>query len=205
MKGERSNVNKILTVKLNQLTTHDYRLNLHFELWPSYTTASLKKSLKNFYTRKPNRGLRFIQIVENDWRIHSVQLELTRESQMDILDTLRIKQLYVPVTKDVWVIKNQVIYPAVKFMGFDGYGSFVNVYSDFELSPDFPKGYFDNTYLRYGDSSNKRTRAYWDSTRPVPLQAKEMADYKKRIASNKCAKAPATWILSIKNATSPTC
>ena len=58
----------------------------------------------------------YINITEGDWRIHSVQLQLTKESQMEIVDTLRIEQLYVPLTKDVWVIKNQVLYPAVKFL-----------------------------------------------------------------------------------------
>ncbi|HXB43484.1 MAG TPA: DUF5686 family protein, partial [Puia sp.] len=47
----------------------------------------------------------YINITEGDWRIHSVQLQLTKESQMQFVDTLRIEQLYVPFDKDVWVIK----------------------------------------------------------------------------------------------------
>lgn len=121
-----------------------------------------------------------INITENDWRIHSLQLQLTRESQMDLIDTLRLEQLYVPLNNDVWVIKSQVIYPAIKLFGFDGFGSFVNVYSDFNLHPAFPKNFFNNTLLKYTDSANKHTRSYWDSTRPVPLQADELTDYKKK-------------------------
>jgi hypothetical protein len=132
----------------------------------------------------------YINITDGDWRIHSVQLQLTKESQMELVDTLRIEQLYVPLNKDVWVIKNQVIYPAVKFFGFDGYGSFVNVYSDFNLHPTFGKKFFNNTLLKYLDSSNKRTLAFWDSVRPVPLQVEEIKDYKKKDSLEEVRKSP---------------
>ncbi len=132
----------------------------------------------------------YINITEGDWRIHSVQLQLTKESQMEIVDTLRIEQLYVPLNKDVWIIKNQVMYPSVKFFGFDGYGSFVNVYSDFNLNPSFSKKFFNNTFLKYNDSSNKRTSAYWDSIRPVPLQAAEITDYRKKDSLEHIRKSP---------------
>lgn len=122
----------------------------------------------------------YINIVEDDWRIHSLQLQLTKESQMEIIDTLRLEQLYIPFTDDIWVVKSQVIYPAVKMFGFDAYGSFVNIYSQFNIDPDFKKGFFNNTILKYYDSSNKKTEAYWENTRPVPLQEEEIKDYKRK-------------------------
>ena len=105
----------------------------------------------------------YIQITEGDWRIHSVQLQLTKQSQMEFVDTLRIDQLYVPYDNDVWVIKSQVIYPAIKIFGFDGYGSFVNVYSKFAVNPPLEKKFFGNTYLKFYEGSNKKPSEYWDS------------------------------------------
>ena len=122
----------------------------------------------------------FINIMENDWRIHSVQLRVTKESQIDLLDTLAIEQLYIPIERDVWIIKSQVLYPAAKFFGLEAFGSFVNIYSDFDIHPVFSKKYFDNIYLTFTDSSNKRTPAFWDSIRPVPLQTEEVTDYRKK-------------------------
>lgn len=122
----------------------------------------------------------WINITENDWRIHSVQLRLTKESQIDLLDTLQIEQLYIPLERDVWVIKSQVLYPVAKFFGIEAYGSFVNLYSDFDVHPVFSKKFFDNIYLTFTDSSNKRSNAFWDSIRPVPLQTEELLDYKKK-------------------------
>ena len=122
----------------------------------------------------------YMQISEGDWRIHSLQLQLTKESQMQFIDTLRIEQLFVPFENDVWVIKTQVIYPAIKMFGFDAYGNFVNVYSAFDTDPLFERRFFNNTVLKYTDSSNKKPAAYWDSVRPLPLLTEEINDYRKK-------------------------
>ena len=122
----------------------------------------------------------YIDIVVDDWRIHSVQLQLTKASQMELLDTLRIEQIYRPLNKDIWYISSQVIYPAAKILGFDAYGSFVNIYSNFNPEPIFDKKSFNNTILKYTDSANKRPDVYWEKTRPVPLMADEVKDYKRK-------------------------
>lgn len=122
----------------------------------------------------------YINIVDGDWRIHSVELELTKASQMQFLDTFLINQLYVPYNKDVWVIKTQVVYPAIKIFGFDIYGNFINIYSQFDLHPVFDKKFFNNTVLKYEEGSNKKSNEYWDTVRPVPLQANEQKDYHKK-------------------------
>lgn len=132
----------------------------------------------------------YISITENDWRIHSVQLQLTKESQMELVDTLRIEQLHMPYDNDTWVIKSQVICPSIKIFGFDAYGSFVNVYSKFEINPEFAKKYFNSTLLKFYEGSNKKLADYWDSVRPVPLQADEVNDYKKKDSLEQIKKDP---------------
>ena len=121
----------------------------------------------------------YINIIENDWRIHSVQLTLLKEQQMQLLDTLNIEQIYMPL-KNVWVIKQQVIYPAGKFFAFDFFGSFVQVYDKFDIEPAFKKNFFDNTIMKFFDSSNKKSTAYWDSVRPIPLLNNEVKDYRRK-------------------------
>src|SRR5215470_10510898 len=132
----------------------------------------------------------YINIVDQDWRVHSVQLLLTKQSQMEFIDTIKLDQLYVPFQNDVWVVKSQVIYPAIKMLGFDAYGSFVNIYSKFDIEPKFDKKHFDNTVLKYDDSSNKKTPAYWENARPIPLQQDEIADYKKKDSLEQLRKSP---------------
>jgi len=122
----------------------------------------------------------FINIIEDEWRIFSVELYLTKESQMEFIDSLKIEQLYRPVTPEVWAISSQVIFPSANIFGFDAYGSFLNIYSNFNLEPSFDKKFFTPTILKYTDSSNKKDAYYWDSTRPVPLMADEEFDYRRK-------------------------
>ncbi len=122
----------------------------------------------------------YLNIVDGDWRIHSLQLLLTKESQMQFIDSLQVEQLYRPLEGDVWSISSQVIYPSVKALGFDAYGSFINIYSDFDIHPDFKKGDFNSTILTYRDSANKKDAGYWKDIRPVPLMDEEIADYRRK-------------------------
>lgn len=118
-----------------------------------------------------------INITEGDWRIHSVNLSLTKTSQLEILDTLSISQIHVPVSKDAWRVKNQLVHFNFKQFGFDAIGDFVNVYTKYDLDPQFPKKYFDRVIIKYDTSINKKSKAYWDTIRPVPLEPEELRDY----------------------------
>ena len=131
----------------------------------------------------------YINISENDWRIQSVDLKLLKQQQMQLLDTLVIQQNYVPAG-NYWVIKNQVIYPSGKIFGFDFFGNFLQVYDQFNLDPSFKPKFFDNTLLKFYDSSNKKSAAYWDSIRPIPLLTEELRDYKKKDSLEQVKKDP---------------
>lgn len=119
-----------------------------------------------------------INITENDWRIYSCNLTLTKTSQLEILDTLQISQIQTPVEKDVWRIKNQVLHFSFNQLGLSAEGNFVNVYSDYNLHPDFSKRFFDRVVVKYDTAVNKKPHAYWDSIRPIPLEPEEIKDYK---------------------------
>lgn len=131
----------------------------------------------------------YINIIEDEWRIQSVDLTLLKQQQMQLLDTLTIQQLYVPAGNE-WVIKNQVISPAGKFFAFEFFGSFVQVYDQFDLAPSFGNKFFNSTIMKYLDSSNKKPMAYWDSIRPLPLLDEEKRDYVKKDSLEQARKDP---------------
>lgn len=130
-----------------------------------------------------------INIVDDEWRLQNIQLTILKENAMQFLDTLTIEQLYVPL-RNVWVIKQQVIYPAGKLFGFDFFGSFVQVYDKFDINPVFRGKYFGNTFMKFLDSSNKKSLAYWDSIRPLPLLPAEVKDYIKKDSLEQLHKRP---------------
>jgi hypothetical protein len=118
-----------------------------------------------------------INIIEGEWRIHSVDVYLTKKAQLEILDTLKITQFHVPVGNGAWRIKNQLLHFTFNQFGIDAVANFVNVYSSYNLSPVFEKKYFDNVVIKYDTSVNKKTKAYWDTIRPMPLEKEEVKDY----------------------------
>lgn len=119
-----------------------------------------------------------INITDGDWRIHSFDLMLTKTSQLELLDTLRITQMHVPVTDDVWRLKSQLLHFNFNQFKIDAIGNFLNVYSGYDLKPEFPKKFFDRIVVKYDTGVNKKPKAYWDTTRPVPLEQEEFLDYK---------------------------
>ncbi|MEO8769088.1 MAG: DUF5686 and carboxypeptidase regulatory-like domain-containing protein [Ferruginibacter sp.] len=119
-----------------------------------------------------------INITDEDWRIHSFDLQLTKKSQLEIMDTLQITQLYVPVSNDVWRVKNQLLHFNFSQFKIDAVGNFLTVYSDYDLKPAFAKKFFDNVVIKYDTAVNKKPKAYWDTIRPVPLETEEIKDYK---------------------------
>jgi hypothetical protein len=118
-----------------------------------------------------------INITEGDWRIHSLDLVLVKESQLQLLDTLRISQIHVPITKDIWQTKDQVVYFTFNLFGIDAVGNFLNVYNKYDPNPAFKKKFFNNVIVAYDTAVNKKSKQYWDSVRPVQLEAEEAKNY----------------------------
>ncbi|MEJ7675428.1 MAG: DUF5686 and carboxypeptidase regulatory-like domain-containing protein [Chitinophagaceae bacterium] len=119
-----------------------------------------------------------LNITEGDWRIHSCDLLLTKNAQLELLDSLQLIQMHVAISDDVWRVKNQLVHFNFKQLGIDAVGDFVNVYSKYNLNPGFPKNYFNRIVIKYDTAVNKYTAEYWDSVRPVPLEPEEIKDYK---------------------------
>ncbi|HEY8734489.1 MAG TPA: DUF5686 and carboxypeptidase regulatory-like domain-containing protein, partial [Puia sp.] len=119
-----------------------------------------------------------INITDSDWRIHSLDLMLTKDYQLEVVDTLTIRQIHVPITPTIWRTQNQFVSFSFKKMGIDVSGNFLNVYSNYELEPRFRKKYFNNVVVKYDTGVTKKSFAYWDSLRPVPLEPEELEDYR---------------------------
>ncbi|WP_143306726.1 DUF5686 and carboxypeptidase regulatory-like domain-containing protein [Chitinophaga vietnamensis] len=130
----------------------------------------------------------FIFITDEDWRIHSTDLILTSEYQLELMDTLRIRQTHVPVTPEVWRTKDQLLHLTFKKFGFGMEGNFVNVYTDYNVHPNFPPKYFDKVFLKYDSAFDKQRPPYWDSIRPVPLEEAEVKDYHEKDSAAQAAR-----------------
>ncbi|HEU4473083.1 MAG TPA: DUF5686 and carboxypeptidase regulatory-like domain-containing protein, partial [Flavisolibacter sp.] len=119
----------------------------------------------------------YVQIIDGEWRIHSLELSTTKQYQLELLDTLRITQLHAPVNSDVWRTQNQVVYLAMDMFGFDITGNFLNVYTNYNLDPGFGKKHFGRVLMVYDSGALKKDSSYWASTRPVPLEPDEKTNF----------------------------
>jgi hypothetical protein len=151
----------------------------------------------------------YIYIIEDSWRIHSVDLTLTKDHQLEFIDDLNIRQVYAPVQENIWMMISQKFSFKVDIFGFKGKGNFIGIHSDYEIEVNknlleekidtldlpqqndgqvarpsfeklFPKKYFNNEVLVVEDNSNKRDSIYWTEIRPIPLTKIEVLDYKRK-------------------------
>jgi Family of unknown function (DUF5686)/CarboxypepD_reg-like domain len=119
-----------------------------------------------------------LNIVDDEWSIYSVDLFVTKTAQLELLDTIRLTQQHVDLANsDVRRVKNQLLHFDANLFGIKAGGNFVTVYSDYNINPNFDKKYFDNVIIKYEKDVAKKTTAYWDSARALPLEAEEVKDY----------------------------
>lgn len=132
-----------------------------------------------------------IYIVDGDWAIHSLNMQLVKESGMDMLDTMKIDQLFLPLSNDNWVIKSQVLYFTIKFLAFDVMASGVALYNNQRVNEEIPDSIFSKKIVSsYDKGANKKDSSYWES-RPVPLQEDEKRDFVVKDSINKIIESPA--------------
>lgn len=119
-----------------------------------------------------------IYIVDGDWRIYSIDLHLTKESQINFVDTLNLSQQYIPIKNNIWQPAFVQFGFKGKVLGFQFDGYFIGIYSNYNIDPDFPKNFFNGEIMKITKEVNKKDSVYWKQNRPVPLTAEEAKNYK---------------------------
>lgn len=120
-----------------------------------------------------------IYIVDGDWAIQSLSLATTARYGLEKLDTAKIDQVFLPLKKDVWVVKSQVFYPVINILGFGVNGNFVTVYDNQKVNEPMPDSIFNKKIIStYDHVANKKDTAYWEDARPLALEADEARDYR---------------------------
>ena len=124
----------------------------------------------------------FLYIVDDWWNISGVDLFITGNTiKQPVLDTMLIRQEFVPVEKpDTWVLLTQNTSVKVNVLGFRINGFFNSVFSNYNLHPNFEKGFFDREVFKIEKNANEQDSSYWKSVRPVPLTMEESGDYVKK-------------------------
>ena len=125
-----------------------------------------------------------IYIVENSWNIHSLDLILTKDAQIQYVDTLRFSQSYVGVNDSIWMPFNMKMHSRIQIFGFDATDMSVGVFSNYLVNKPFPKKYFGNQVFKVEEQAAKKIEPYWVETRPLTLTDEEKRNYKKNDSLN---------------------
>ncbi len=120
-----------------------------------------------------------IYIMEDDWRIYSVDLMLTKaKNNLNFVDTLKVSQQYIPIKNNVWEpLSFQYKYTG-SVQGFKYSGYYLGITNNYKIDTTFRKDYFSGEILHVDTEANKRDAAFWAYSRPVPLTTAEARNYK---------------------------
>jgi hypothetical protein len=164
---------------INENAFLSYRYHL---LGTSFEDGKMINKIEVLPKRKTDpcfHGIIYIQ--ENTWRIHSLDMYLTKDAKIDFVDTLHVKQLHAPIIGDsIWMPINLNFSFRFKFLGIGGSGYDNAVLSEYEINPTFPKKFFKNEVLKVEDAANKKDTSYWKENRPIPLTKEEVIDYRRK-------------------------
>lgn len=120
-----------------------------------------------------------IYILEDSWRIHSSDMYITRQANINFVDTLNIRQEFIPVGSKVWMPSSVRYDFTGGVLGFRFGGYYLALFKNFDLNPGLNKKDFKEV-LNITREVNKKDTVYWSQARPVPLTDEETADYKKK-------------------------
>ncbi len=88
-----------------------------------------------------------IYICEDTWRIHSTDLYLVKDAGIEVIDTLNINQVHLPVMASppsgetgegaVWMLFSNKLTFSFSIFSFKGNGLYLSIHSKYNVKPDF--------------------------------------------------------------------
>ena len=79
----------------------------------------------------------YIYIIEDSWRLYSVDVLTTKSNGIEFLDSLTFNQVFAPVGNDIWMPISQRFTFKFKVFGFQGSGHFTAVYRNYKVQPNY--------------------------------------------------------------------
>jgi hypothetical protein len=121
-----------------------------------------------------------IYIVEDEWAIHSLDLFVTKDAQIEYADTIKLKQSYVELEKGYRMPLSLEINYHYSIFGFKAEYYSIGVFSNYALRKEFPKNYFSNEVFKVQEEANQQNIDAWEGYRSVVLTEEETENYKEQ-------------------------
>ncbi|MBL0051441.1 MAG: hypothetical protein IPP29_07985 [Bacteroidetes bacterium] len=100
----------------------------------------------------------FIYVQDKSWRLQNIDLTLTKDAQIQFIDTLQIQQIMMPVndTARQCMPVTSNFYFSYSFLGFKGNGNFQSSFSNYDIKPEFENNFFNGEVVKVIEGSNKK-------------------------------------------------
>jgi len=124
----------------------------------------------------------YVYIVEDDWQLYGIEISTNGQAiQVPFIKELVFKQNFkFDKENNFWVKISQTIDFGFGFLGLNGDGRFIAVYSNYNFKPTFTKKSFTNEVISFEPEANKKDSLFWKGIRPIPLTDEELTDYIKK-------------------------
>ena len=121
----------------------------------------------------------YIYIANTKWNIHSLDLTITRNSQVDFTDSVYIRQVHVPVNNMIRMPLSLHIVMYFKAFGFKATTNFIGFFSNYQVNEAFPRNFFGNEVFAVKSESSDLDSLYWEENRQAVLTDEETLNYLK--------------------------
>jgi len=120
----------------------------------------------------------YIYIVDKKWSIHSLDLCITKDSQIEMTDSLLVRQVFVPVNDSIRMPLSLHLIMYFKAFGFRASTNFIGFFTDYKVNRDYPDKFFSNEVFSVTEESTKMDSIYWVDNRQTILTGEEIINYK---------------------------
>ena len=121
----------------------------------------------------------YVYIVDSTWNFYTVDLILTKDANIKMIDSIQITQTHIPLNDSTWMPFTIQFKQHFKIFGFGGTETNVGTFSNYNLSPNFDNKFFGNEIFRIEDEANEQDTTYWDKSRYIVLTEDEKKYYSK--------------------------
>lgn len=122
-----------------------------------------------------------IYIIDSLWRIHAIDLNITKENNLMFFDSLNIKQSFTNIEDNIWKPTSNVqrAYANIGIMGMNILATldFNSMSQNFDFNPELNKDIFSKELLLINKDANLKDSLYWKTNSPLPSTDTERAFY----------------------------
>jgi oligopeptidase B len=118
----------------------------------------------------------YIEIREDTWDIYSLDLLITKDAQIEFVDTVWLKQDFIEIEGVMMPLQVQMN-SKISLFGFKANDLTVGAFNNYKINPLFDKKFFSNQLFSIQDGANKKNMEFWEKSRGALLTDEEHQHY----------------------------